>query len=84
MCLSNRSSRLCGCGGRSGALTDYRQHSADAYSLIFLNHDLLKSSSERGWNLRVNLVRGYFNQRLINSHGVANILKPAGHCSLGD
>jgi hypothetical protein len=68
----------CGPGG------DPAQHGADRHCLIGLDEDLRDRARDRRGDLRVDLVRGDLDERVVDRDGVAHLHAPLEHGALGD
>ena len=54
-------------------------HGAHVHRVIFIGDDLQQNTGHRGWDFGIHLVRGDFQQRLIDLDLVTNLLEPLGH-----
>ena len=70
---------------RALALLTYdSQHGADLDRGVLLGPDLQQGAGDRRGDLGVDLVGGDLEQRLVDRHGVADLLEPAGDGAFGD
>ncbi len=87
-----RALRRAGCGGsRNGSgrrcsrlSADPGQHGSDGGGLVLAHQDLGERAGERRGDLGVDLVGRDLEQRLVDRHGLADVLQPARDGALGD
>jgi hypothetical protein len=83
--LRSGGGRLLGSSSRSsGAGADDGEDRANLGGLVLVDADLLQRAGYGGRDFGVHLVGGNLEQRLVNFHGVANSLEPAGDGAFGD
>ena len=71
--------------GRLGRLVaDYGQYGADLDGLVLLHPDLQHGAGDRGGDLRVDLVGGDLEQRLVGLNRVTDRLEPPADRAFGD
>ena len=54
-------------------------HGTHVHGVILIGDDLQQNTGHRGWDFGIHLVRGDFQQRLIDLDLVTNLLEPLGH-----